>query len=188
MVKLWESAIRLACWCVSAGLLAESGPGQGYIQLLVVLDQGCVAVVVDQLSQRRVEVVGLSKAVPRGRPVDHAVFHVSVGAAMEGIWVTLDKQLAFKGKPCLNNKDGICLVGIIIPIVALKWQKDVNLSYSHNRAGKGSPLSLAVSDEEGPIPLSPEQLLCILPPHCTNVPAAVLQVLTVREGVRTVAA
>lgn len=85
-VKLWESAIRLACWCVSAGLLAESGPGQGYIQLLVVLDQGCVAIVVDQLSQRRVEVVGLSKAVPRGRPVDYAVLHVSIGAATEGIW------------------------------------------------------------------------------------------------------
>lgn len=39
------------CWCVSAGLLAESGPGQGYIQLLVVLDQGCVTVVKDELSQ-----------------------------------------------------------------------------------------------------------------------------------------
>lgn len=51
-VKLWEGAIKVACWCVSAGLLAESGPGQGYIQLLVVLDQGCVSIVEDQLSQR----------------------------------------------------------------------------------------------------------------------------------------
>lgn len=88
-VKLWESAIRVACWCVSAGLLAESGPGQGYIQLLVMLDQGCVAVVEDQLPQRRVEVVGLSKAIPCGRPVDHAVLHVSIHAATEGIWSLL---------------------------------------------------------------------------------------------------
>lgn len=51
-VKLWESAIRVVCWCVSAGLLAESGPGQGYIQLLIVLDQRCVSIVEDQLSQR----------------------------------------------------------------------------------------------------------------------------------------
>lgn len=82
-LRLWESAIRVACWCFSAGLLAESGPGQGYIQLLVVLDQGCVAIVEDQLSQGGVEVVGLSKAVPHGRPVDHAVLHIPVHAALQ---------------------------------------------------------------------------------------------------------
>lgn len=71
--------------------------------------------------------------------------------------------------------------------MALNCQEDVNLAYSHDRAGKGSPLSLAVSNEEGPVPLSSEQLLCILPPHRTNVPAAILQVLTVRQGVWTVA-
>lgn len=89
-VKLWESAIGVACWCVSAGLLAESGPGQGYIQLLVVLDQGCVAVVEDQLPQRRVEVVGLSKAIPCGRPVDHAVLHIPIHTVTErtlSLWV-----------------------------------------------------------------------------------------------------
>lgn len=104
-VKLWESAIRVACWCVSAGLLAESGPGQGYIQLLVVLDQGCVAVVEDQLPQGRVEVVGLSEAVPCGRPVDHAVLHVSIHAATEGFG-SLSIYVAW----C---DDGVCLVWII---------------------------------------------------------------------------
>lgn len=79
-----KSAIRVACWCFSAGLLAESGPGQGYIQLLVVLDQGCVAVVEDQVSQRGVQVVGLGKAVPCGRPVDHAVLHIPVHTVMGG--------------------------------------------------------------------------------------------------------
>lgn len=78
-----ESAIRVACWCFSAGLLAESGPGQGYIQLLVVLDQGCVAIVEDQVSQRGVQVVGLGEAVPRGRPVDHAVLHIPVHTASQ---------------------------------------------------------------------------------------------------------
>lgn len=82
-VKLWESAIRMVCWCVSAGLRAESGPGQGYIQLLVVLDQGCVSVVEHQLSQRRVQVVGLSKAEPCGCPVDHTVLHIPVHTARD---------------------------------------------------------------------------------------------------------
>lgn len=76
--------LRVACWCSSAGLLAESGPGQGYIQLLVVLDQGRVAIVEDQVSQRGVQVVGLGKAVPRGRPVDHAVLHIPVHTALQG--------------------------------------------------------------------------------------------------------
>lgn len=77
------SAMRVACWCFSAGLLAESGPGQGYIQLLVVLDQGRVAIVEDQVSQRGVQVVGLSKAVASGRPVDHAVLHLAAHAALQ---------------------------------------------------------------------------------------------------------
>lgn len=77
-----KSAIRVACWCFSAGLLAESGPGQGYIQLLVVLDQGCVAIVEDQVSQWGVQVVGLGKAVPCGRPVDHAVLHIPIHTVM----------------------------------------------------------------------------------------------------------
>lgn len=74
--------MRVACWCFSAGLLAESGPGQGYIQLLVVLDQRCVAVVEDQVSERGVQVVGLSKAIPRRRLVDHAVLHIPVHTAL----------------------------------------------------------------------------------------------------------
>lgn len=77
-VKLWESAIRVVCWCVSAGLLAESGPGQGYIQLLIVLDQRRVSIVEDQLSQRWVEVEGLSKAITCWCPVDHTVLHISI--------------------------------------------------------------------------------------------------------------
>lgn len=78
---------NVTCWCVSAGLLAESGPGQGYIQLLVVLDQGRVSIVEDQLSQRWVQVVGLSEAVACRRPVDHTVLHVSIHTAMESRWV-----------------------------------------------------------------------------------------------------
>ena len=45
------------------------------------LDQGGVLVVQDQLLQGAVQVVGLSKAVPRVGLVDHTVFHLSIHAA-----------------------------------------------------------------------------------------------------------
>lgn len=70
-------------WCLSAGLLAESRPGQRYIQLLVVLDQGRVAIVQDELPQRRVLVEGLSEAVACGCSVDHTMLHTPVHTARD---------------------------------------------------------------------------------------------------------
>lgn len=88
--------------------------------------------------------------------------------------VTFSHWVAFKGK--LAWIQGWNLPSLNCYSKNWHWsaKKDVQLFYSHNRAGKGSPLSLAVSDEEGPVPLSFEKLLRILPPHRTNVPAAVL--------------
>lgn len=56
-------------------------------------------------------------------------------------------------------------------------------NHSHNRAGKGAPLSLAVPDQEGPIPASLQQLLRLLPFHAATVPAPLLPVAVVCQGV-----
>lgn len=62
-------------------MLAEGRIGQGDIQRVVVLEQRGVPVVQHQCLQGAVQVVGLGKAVPRGRLENHTVFDVSVDAA-----------------------------------------------------------------------------------------------------------
>lgn len=57
------------------------------------------------------------------------------------------------------------------------------LSYSHNRAGKGASLGLAVPDEECPIPPSFQQLLRLFASHSTNIPGPLLLVGIVFQGV-----
>lgn len=52
--------------------------GQVYIQLVVVLDQGHVLVVEHQVSEGRVQIVGLGESITGGRLVDDAVLGVTL--------------------------------------------------------------------------------------------------------------
>lgn len=64
----------------SPPLLAVDGKGQGDVERVVVLDQGRVLVVEDQLLERGVQVVGLGEAKAAAGLVDDAVFDLTVHA------------------------------------------------------------------------------------------------------------
>ena len=72
--------------------LGEDRVGQGYIQLVDVLDQGLVLVVEHQVLQGAVKVVGLGEAIAFVRLVDDAVFGVAVHTGEDRAITVLCKQ------------------------------------------------------------------------------------------------
>lgn len=65
----------------SSGLWRKHWVGQGYIQRVVVLDEGDVSVVEHQVSERAVQVVRLGEPIARSSLVDHAVLHLAIHPA-----------------------------------------------------------------------------------------------------------
>lgn len=78
-----KAAVVLCTGCSSGGWLGKDRVSQRDIQGVIVLHQGRVLVVQDQVLEGGVEVVGLREAVARRRLVDDAVLGVAVHPAGE---------------------------------------------------------------------------------------------------------
>lgn len=78
-----KAAVVLCMGCSSGWWLGKDRVSQRDIQGVIVLHQGCVLVVQDQVLEGGVEVVGFSKPIARRRLVDHAVLGVTIHPARE---------------------------------------------------------------------------------------------------------
>lgn len=78
-----KAAVVLCMGCSSGWWLGKDRVSQRDIQGVIVLHQGCVLVVQDQVLEGGVEVVGFSKPIACCRLVDHAVLGVTIHPARE---------------------------------------------------------------------------------------------------------
>lgn len=100
--------------CPSSGVLllglGEDRVGQGYIQLVVVLDQGLMLVVEHQVLQGAVKVVGLGEAIAFVRLVDDAVLGIAIHTGGDTAITILCKQTNIKISLVIKNQNNILVI------------------------------------------------------------------------------